>query len=69
MKLKECGTGGGASLSIPLDPPMTNSAEMAVLASKDLTTAKKNYLRLDARNYYWFKSSIPYQFSANLYNL
>ena len=32
-------------------------AEMAVLASKDLTTAKKSYLR----DYYWFKSPMPNQ--------
>ena len=41
-------------------------AEMAVLASKDLTTAKKvtsGRVRPDARDYYWFRSPMPNQLS------
>ena len=41
-------------------------AEMAVLASKDLTTAKKVTscrVRPDARDYYWFRSPMSNQLS------
>ena len=42
----------------------TNLAEIAELASKDLTTAKKvtsSGARLDTRDYYWFRSPMPNQ--------
>ena len=42
-------------------------AEMALLASKDLTTVKKKVTssgaQPDARDYYWFKSPMPNQMS------
>ena len=40
----------------------TNLAEMAILYSKDLTTAKKvtsSGTRPDATDYYWFRSPVP----------
>ena len=41
----------------------TKVAEMAVLASKDLTTAKKVTSSGDAKDYYWFRSPMPNQLS------
>ena len=44
----------------------TKLAEIAVLISKDLTTAKKatsNEARPDAKDYYWFRSPLPNQLS------
>ena len=44
----------------------SNLAKMAVLASNDLTTAKKSassWDRPEARDNYWFSSSIPNQLS------
>ena len=40
----------------------TKLAEMALLYSKELTTAKKvtsSGVRPDARDYYWFRSPMP----------
>ena len=45
----------------------TKLAEMAILYSKDLTTAKKRVtssgVRPDATDYYWFRSPMPNQMS------
>ena len=44
----------------------TKLAEMAILYSKDLTTAKKvtsTGARPDATDYYWFRSPVPNQMS------
>ena len=44
----------------------TKLAEMAILYSKDLTTAKKvtsSGARPDATDYYWFRSPMPNQMS------
>ena len=44
----------------------TKLAEMAILYSKDLTSAKKvtsNWAQPDATDYYWFRSSMPNQMS------
>ena len=44
----------------------TKLVEMAILYSKDLTTAKKvssSGVRPDATDYYWFRSPVPNQMS------
>ena len=72
MKLKEFGTGGwggGGKPVYPLRSANDKFGRNGSIGIKGFNNSKKSYLRLDARNYYWFKSSIPYQISANLYNL
>ena len=55
------------SLSIEFFTVCTKLAEMAILYSKDLTTAKKvvtsSGARPDATDYYWFRSPVPNQMS------
>ena len=53
-------------LSIEFFALCTKLTEMAILYSKDLTTAKKvtsSGARPDATDYYWFRSPVPNQMS------
>ena len=55
-----------AKFTIEFFTVYTKLAEMALLASKDLTTAKNvssSGARPDARDYYWFRSPVPNQMS------
>ena len=63
-----CTLGGGAHVtcSIEFFTVYTKLPEIALLESKDLTTAKKvnsSCARPDAKDYYWFKSPMPSQMS------